>query len=601
MKNFFSSFLGALAALVIFFGGCLAVGLMFLFVLAALGQKRPMTVENGSYLVFNLNTRIQDAPPQFDGGALFNPLFGSNRIRTMQLRTAIRAIHAAAQDPRIAGMLIVGGDVPTGTGQGFGALEELRASIEAFKHAGKPVTAYLNDATLRDYYLASAAGDVVMDPYGVLLMPGLSSQPMFMGEAFQKYGVGVQVTRVGKYKSAVEPFIRKDLSQPAREDLQRLLDDLWDEIRADIARSRGLTTETLQADVDKEGLFMASDALADKLIDRTAYRDQLISDLIKKTGRAPGSQVTFRQVSLPNYAKMLPATDWSNRGRIAVVYAEGDIVDGEGDANDIGGARFSREIRQLRQDDDVKAIVLRVNSPGGSASAAEQIQRELRLTMQVKPVVISMGSVAASGGYWISTYADRIYAEPDTITGSIGVFGLFVNIQKLANNLGVTWDSVKTGKLAGMLSISRPKTPEELAVFQRMVDWTYEQFTDKVAAGRKLEKAHVLEIAQGRVWSGAEAKKIGLVDDIGGLNDAIRYAAKKAGLGNNYQLVEYPRPRNLSEIIDQFMRDMSPGASLGNGALGQMMGELKDQIKILSHFNDPRGVYARLPVNIVVR
>lgn len=600
MKNFFGSFLGALTAIVLFFGGCLFLGFIFVAMLAALGQRHPVMVENGSYLVFNLSTQIQDAPPEFSGSSLFGPLFGGSRTRTLQLRTVTRAIRAAADDPRIAGMLIAGSELGAGTGAGFGALKELRNAVEDFRKSGKPVVAYLNDATLSDYYLASAASDIAMNPYGVLSMPGLSSQPLFMGGAFEKYGIGVQVTRVGKYKSAVEPYIRTDLSPPARQDLQKLLDDLWGSIRDDIAHGRGLSPQELQADVDTHGLFMASDALADKLIDRTAYRDQIIGGLIKRTGRALGAPVTFKQISLANYADTLPGPAWNASGEVAVVYAEGDIVDGEGRQNQVGGARFSRELRLLRQNPRVKAIVLRVNSPGGSATAAEQIQRELRLTMRTKPVVVSMGSVAASGGYWISTYSDRIYAEPTTITGSIGVFGLFINVQKLANNLGFTWDSVKTGKLAGMLSVSRPKTPEELAIFQHMVDWTYGQFTHKVAAGRGLALSKVLEIAQGRVWSGEEAKKIGLVDDIGGLRDAIRYAAKKAGLGTNYRVVQYPQRRDLRDLINAAMQDMSPSASLGNGALRQMLGQMKDQLKMLADFNDPRGIYARLPVNIVV-
>lgn len=288
-------------------------------------------------------------------------------------------------------------------------------------------------------------------------------------------------------------------------------------------------------------------------------------------------------------------------GRVAVVYAEGDIVDGEGQVGEVGGRKFSRELRRLREDPSIKAVVLRVNSPGGSATASEEIQRELRLTMKVKPVVVSMGSVAASGGYWISTYADRIFAEPTTITGSIGVFGLFINVQQLANNLGFTWDTVQTGKLAGLLTISRPKTDEELAVFQHMVDWVYEQFTDKVAAARKLDKAKVLEIAQGRVWSGQEAKQIGLVDEIGGLRAAISYAADKAGLGPRFRTVEYPRPRELKDLINDLMQGVTPGDAFGNGALKQMLGDFKDQLKVLSRFNDPRGIYARLPVDLRVQ
>jgi protease-4 len=602
MKNFFTSLLGALTALVIFFGGCLVLGFLFLAVMVALGQKRPAAVESGSYLVFDLATNIQDAPADFDGGALFGPLLGGNRITTLQLRTVTRAIRSAAHDPRIAGLLITSREVPADYGAGLGALKEVRVAIEEFRRSGKPVMAYLNDATLRDYYVASAAGDVVFDPYGLLLLPGLASRPLFMAGAFERFGVGVQVTRVGKYKSAVEPFTRKDLSPEAREDLQKLLDDLWTNVEADIARSRSLTRDALQRAVDTHGIFMASDALAEKLVDRTAYRDEVIDELKVRTGRRKGSTEPFKQVGLAAYARLAASDSPRATGdRIAVVYAEGDIVDGDGQVGEVGGAKFSRELRRLRQDPDIKAIVLRVNSPGGSATASEAIQRELRLAMGTKPVVVSMGSVAASGGYWISTYADRIFAEPTTITGSIGVFGLFINVQQLANNLGFTWDTVKTGKLAGLLTVSRPKSDEELAIFQKMVDWVYEQFTTKVAASRKLDKARVLEIAQGRVWSGVEARKIGLVDEIGGLTNAINYAARKAGLGPRFRIEEYPRRRELQDIINEIMQGMSSGDTLGDGALKQMLGEFKAQLKVLSRFNDPHGVYARLPVDIGIQ
>jgi len=604
MKNFFTSLLGSLVALVIFFGGCAFLCFVFLLALAALGQKQPVAVQTGSYLVFDLSANIQDAPQEFDGAALFGPLLGGERIQTLQLRTVTRALRAAARDNRIAGLLITGNVRPIGYGSGFGTLKEVRAALKAFKASGKPMLAYLNFATTRDYYLASTAGDVVLDPYGLILLPGLASQPLFMAGAFEKFGVGVQVTRVGKYKSAVEPYTRKDFSPEAREDLQKLLNDIWGDLLDDIAISRKLHAKDVQYAADAEGLFNASRAVEYKLVDRTAYRDQIIDELKVKTGRKKGTKESFKQISLAAYAGVAPRESGNpigGRNQIAVVYAEGDIVDGEGQVGEVGGQKFARELRQLRQDENVKAVVLRVNSPGGSASASEEIQRELRLTMQTKPVVVSMGSVAASGGYWISTYAHRIFAEPATITGSIGVYGLFINVQQLANNLGFTWDTVKTGQLAGMLTISRPKTEEELAVFQKLVDWVYEEFTAKVAEARKLDKAKVLEIAQGRVWSGAEAQKLGLVDEVGGLNNAITYAAKKAGLGTNYRLKEFPRKRQLAEIINEVLKGMAPEQAGDDAALAKMLGEFKEQARELLRCNDPRGIYARLPVNIVIQ
>ena len=602
MKNFFASLLGALVALVIFFGGCAFLGLVLLLALVSLGQRPPVTVESGSYLVFDLSANIKDAPQEFDG-TVFAPFLGGDRIRTLQLRTVTRALRAAARDSRISGLLITGNVRPVGYGAGYGALKEVRSALQAFKASGKPVVAYLNFATTRDYYLASVASDVVVDPFGLILMPGLSTTPLFLAGAFEKFGVGVQVTRVGKYKSAVEPYTRKDLSPEAREDLQKLLGDVWTDLIGDIAASRHLAPADVQRTVDAEGVISASSAVTHKLIDRTAYRDEIIDELKVKTGRRKGTTEPFKQINLAAYAGITPdpAAGFGSRpNQIAVVYAEGDIVDGEGQIGEVGGHRFARELRRLRQDENVKAIVLRVNSPGGSATASEEIQRELRLAMQTKLVVVSMGSVAASGGYWISAYADRIFAEPTTITGSIGVYGIFINVQQLANNLGFTWDTVKTGKLAGLLTISRPKTDEELAVFQKLIDWIYDEFTARVADARKLDKAKVLEIAQGRVWSGTEAKKIGLVDEVGGLAKAITYAADKAHVGGNFRLTEFPHKRQLAEIINDMLRDASPDQAGDDAALQKLFGELKEQARVLLEFNDPRGAYARLPVNIVI-
>jgi protease-4 len=385
--------------------------------------------------------------------------------------------------------------------------------------------------------------------------------------------------------------------------LQKLLNDLWTDLLGDIADGRRLSRETLQQVVDTEGVIPASSALAHKLVDRTAYRDEIIDELKAKTGRKKGTTESFKQVSLSAYAgAAAEAGDafGSGRNQIAVVYAEGEIVDGEGQLGEVGGHRFAREIRRLRQDDAIKAIVLRVNSPGGSGTASEEIQREIRLAMQAKPVVVSMGSVAASGGYYIATYSDRIFAEPTTITGSIGVFGLFVNFKQLANNLGFTFDSVKTGQVADIFSISRPKTEAELAIFQKLVDWFYDEFTNRVAESRKLDKAKVLEIAQGRVWSGVEAKQLGLVDEIGGLGRAITYAAEKAKLGTNYRLTEYPRKKQLAELINEMFRGMAPDQTGDDNALLKLFGEFKAQARVLMQYNDPRGVYARLPENIVI-
>jgi len=602
--------LGTLAALAICAVGAVALFLILIGILAAMGTKKPVSVEQGSYLVFDLTAMITDAPPKSSPAEFLAAFSGEeDGPKNLQLRQVTHALRAAAKDSRIAGVFIHG-NLPSGAGygNGFAALKEIRLALKDVKTAGKPVIAYLDYASTRDMFVASVADQLTLDPYGAIYMPGLGATPMFYTGAFEKFGIGVQVTRVGKYKSAVEPFIRKDLSPENREQLQKLLDDIWSDLLADTAANRGVTTKDLQSIVDREGFIRADAALQSKLVNRVAYRDEVLEDLKARTGRK-GTTKAFKQIGLSAYIDnmgdnvvrekkgMKPE---SGQGKIAVVYAEGVIVDGNGESGEIGGDKFARELRKLRQDPEVKAIVLRVNSPGGSASASEHIQREVRLAKEAKPVIVSMGSYAASGGYWISTYGDRIFAEPTTITGSIGVFGLMVNVQKLANDLGFTFDSVKTGKFADTMTISRPKNEEELAVIQRAIDWVYSEFIDKVSKSRGIELARVQEIAQGRVWSGAEAKKLGLVDEIGGLDAAIHFAAEKAGLGEKYRLAEFPAKKELSEMIADALEGLKPANSHA-GAITTMVDSMREELHTLEQFNDAQGIYARLPVEVSLK
>ena len=599
MKNFITSMLGALVALVVFATGAALLFIGFIGAIITMGQeKKAPQVENGSYLVFDLSTNITDAPPPVDLGE-----FNVGRTDTMQLRLITRSLKYAAHDSKIRGVLLIGNLSPGGYGTGYAALKEVRAALSEFRDSGKPVVAYIDYATTKDFYLASVANDIVLDPYGMIIMPGLSSQPFFLAGAFEKYGIGVQITRVGKYKSYVETYTRTDMSPENREQTQKLLDDVWGTIVADVSKSRGVSPEAIQKTVDAEGIIKPGVALKARLIDRVAYRDEIVDRLKRETGVSSPTD-TFKQVQLAYYSKTVPhpSTVGMAAGHVAVIYAEGEIVEGEGDQTEIGGAKFAREVRRLREDSSVKAIVLRVNSPGGSASAAETIQRELRLARKVKPVVVSMGSYAASGGYWISTFGDRIFAEPNTITGSIGVFGIQPNLQKLANDHGITFDSVKTGTFAGFLTITRPKTDEELEVFQKLVDWIYGQFVAKVAEGRKLPIGRVEEIAQGRVWSGLEAKKLGLVDEIGGLDAAIKYAGHQASMGEHFRITEYPRSRNLSEAIAEMLGKVAPeGLHLhSTGFVGEVKERIESEFAALRALNDPRGVYARLPVDLAI-
>lgn len=611
MKNFFTSFFATLTALLVFLLGSFVLAFLLLGALIALGQKKPAAVQDGSYLVFDLSANILDTPSQTEGMEEFIEALGGESRGRLQLRQVTRALEAAAEDKAIKGLFLTGSLQGGNYGSGYAALREVRAAIEAFKASGKPVKAYLTLARTRDFYLASAAGEIVLDPYGAVVMPGLASQPMFFSGAFEKFGVGVQVTRVGKYKSGIEPFTRTDMSPENREQIQKLIDDLWGELTATVSAGRKLPAGTLQRLVDEKGFIRAEAAREARLVDRIAYLDEVLDELKEATGRK-GSARPFKQINLKEYARLVGGHGLAARraaegkielnpekGRLAIVYAEGEIVDGHGQEEGyVYGAKTARLLRQVRQDEGVKAVVLRVNSPGGSVTGSEAIAREVRLLQQVKPVVVSMGSYAASGGYWISAPAGRIFAEPTTVTGSIGVYGVLLNFQKLFNEkLGLTFDTVKTGRHADALTVTRPKTPEEMKLIQDSVDWIYEQFIGKVADGRKLERKTVEEIAQGRVWSGAEALKLGLVDEIGGLSAAVKHAAAEAKLGDGFRVAEYPRPKQFAEALTEALEHRQREKTLA-GPLGAVFGETLQELRSLWKFNDPQGVYARLPFDL---
>lgn len=614
MKNFFTSFFATLSAMMVFAVGGTVLFFLLLGAMVAMGEKKPVAVQAGSYLVLDLAGNIQDSPVQREGLAQFAEALGGEGSHVLQLREVTRALEAGAKDSDITGLYITGRMQPMGYGSGFAALREVREALEVFKASGKPIKAFLDYAGTRDYYLASVANEIVLDPFGAILMPGLASQPMFYTGAFEKLGIGVQVTRVGKYKSAVEPFTRRDMSPESRAQTQKLLDDVWTSLTGAIEESRKLPAGSLQRVIDTNGFVRPDVAKTASLIDRIAYRDEILGELKAVTGRK-GAGETFRQIALADYAKVVSAIGVAGRrqeegkidlgggsGKVAVVYAEGEIVDGTGSADNIVyGDEVARLLRRIRQDDSVKAVVLRVNSPGGSVSASEAIQREVKLIQMKKPVVVSMGTVAASGGYWIAGNTERIFAEPTTITGSIGVFGMFLNVQGLANDkLGLTFDTVKTARFADSETIVRPKTAEELALYQSFVDWVYDQFIGKVADSRKLDRAAVQEIAQGRVWSGSEALKLGLVDEMGGLADAIGYAAKKAGLGGDFRVTEFPRKKQLAEALAEVFEGRRREQAFG-GPMGALLTGAAAEFRSLARLNDPRGIYARLPFELSLK
>jgi len=602
MRDFLKHTLATLLALFIFLGVSVGGILLLLISISMLATRDTTpTIRDKSVLVFDLSQTITDAPSSANTQNVLNDAISGNRPNTVSLRTVLNSIDEAAKDNRIVGIYLNGGSGANTTG--YATLREVRQALERFKASGKKIFAYDVDWQEREYYLASIADTVAVNPIGGLEMNGLSSEGLFFAKALQRFGIGVQVTRVGKFKSAVEPFLQNRRSDADREQTQKLLGDIWTDFLNTTSKSRNLAPKQLQAITDRSGLLEPQEAVKQKIVDRVAYADEMIAELKKLTGEDNKTK-SFRQVNLKTYSQVAESKSESktSKNEIAIVYAEGEIVNGQGVPGQIGGDRLAKQLRELRLDEDVKAVVLRVNSPGGSATASEIIQRETILTNKTKPVIVSMGNVAASGGYWISTYASQIFAEPNTITGSIGVFGRILNVQQLANRNGITWDVVKTSRFADSQTISRPKTPQELEIIQNSVNRIYEQFLTKVADSRKLEKSKVAEIAQGRVWSGAQAKSIGLVDQIGGLGDAIRAAAERAKLGDDWQIEEYPKSRSFEERLIETLT----GASLGEpktaiDPLTTEMKKLQAELESLKSMNDPHDVYLRLPFDLSIR
>lgn len=601
MRDFLKYTFASLAGLILFCS--LGVGgLIFLIIAAASVDSGPQ-VRDKSVLTFDLSLDITDSKPATSTSQAISEALSNDSNNSISLKTVLQTLDEATEDNRIIAIYLYGNMNPGGSGSGLATLREVREALERFRAKGKKIIAYDMEWGEREYYLGSIANTIVLNPFGSMELNGFSSQPTFYTGALQKYGVGIQVTRVGKYKSAVEPFLLTKQSPASREQTAKLLGDLWNEFSTTVSKDRKLQPQQIQAIADTQGILLAEEALQRRLVDKVAYFDEVVAEL-KQMTESDKDDRSFRQVSLPTYAKVVESdTQKASSNQVAVVYAEGDIVEGIGGPSSVGGDRLARQLRELRLNDNVKAVVLRVNSPGGSVTASEVIQREVVLIKKVKPIVVSMGDVAASGGYWISTYADQIFAEPNTITGSIGVFGLLPNVQKLANAQGITWDVVKTARFADSETITRPRTPQELAVHQRVVDQIYDRFLNKVAESRKLPKQKVAALAQGRVWSGTSAKQLGLVDAIGGLNAAVTDAAKRAKLGDDWKLEEYPKTRTLEEqLLKRLVGD--PAAQATEHAKAKIdpftaeFLKVQQDLSTLKTLNDPLGVYARLPIDL---
>ena len=594
LKQALASTVGSLLGLTLFSAVSIAIVSVTIgaIIQSATNSNNTVKVPDKSILTIDLSRSIVDLNP----GKTLQEAIAGEANRVIELKSVLNSIDAAAKDKRILAIYLDGSNSKLSS-TGFATLKEVRTALERFRATGKKIIAYNINIDKRDYYLSSVANQIFINPMGSIDINGFRSETMFFKNAFDKYGIGVEVVRVGKYKSFGETWSLDRFSPAARQETQQLLNNLWGEFKTSVGSSRQLTPQSIQKMADDRGIFTAAQSIKNKLVDRTAYPDEILIELQKISGADKEDKTSFRRIDIEDYAEVANQKKSSSR-KIGVIYAQGSIVSGEGSPGQIGGDSLARQLRELRLDKDIKAVVLRVNSPGGSALASDIIQREVRLLHKQKPVVISMGDVAASGGYWISTYSNKIFAESNTITGSIGVIGINFNYQKLANKNGITWDVIKTSKLADGKTLARPRTPQELAISQQMVDDIYDDFLNKVSESRKLPKQKVAEIAQGRVWSGIDAKKIGLVDDIGGLNDAIDYAAQTAKLDKDWELEEYPASEGWEErLLKQFAGSKEVRSLQTQDPLSTELLKVKSELSILKNFNDPHGVYVRLPFN----
>ena len=507
----------------------------------------------------------------------------------------LNAIEAAKTDDKIKGISILNNQSQLGLAQS----KAVRDKLEEFKKSGKFVYAYANYYSQGEYYLNSVADQVYLNPMGEVDFKGLSSEIIYMKDLQEKSGVKMEVIRHGKYKSAVEPFLAQEMSPENREQMTVLLNSVWNTIVADISKSRKLSVAQLNAIANTLGARTPELALANKLVDKVAYEDEY-HDMIRAKLKVDKKE-KYDIVSITDYAKKASSTveDYSKDDIIAVIYAQGEIAGGEGDVNVIGEGSIKRSLQEAREDEDVKAIVLRVNSPGGSALTSELIWREIEITKKVKPVVVSMGNYAASGGYYIAANADRIFAEPNTITGSIGVFGMLPNMNQLGKNIGINAEQVKTHENASGYSVFEPIDENFKGFVLESIEKTYATFLKRVADGRKMTTEQVDAIAQGRVWTGVDAHKLGLVDEIGGLDAAIKYAAK-LGKTSSYRTENYPEyEKSFEDMLANFtgMAMFKTKEQLLKEQLGEEGFQMLEQIK---RVKSRKGIQAIMPYEIVI-
>ena len=575
----------------------LVVGIFLLLFLligigASMGDKKVVEVKDKSVLHVKLNKQIKERGVDSPFGDLDAGPFAPEA--SIGLNDILASLKNAANDDKIKGVYLDMQGIPAG----MATVEEIRNGLLDFKESGKWIVSYSEIYSQKAFYVASVSDEVWLNPQGMLEWKGLGSQMLFMKGLFEKLEVEPQIIRYGKFKSAIEPLILDKMSDANRMQTMTYLNDLWNKMLTGVAEGRGTTVEALDKMAQDATIQNGKDALENGLVDGLLFKDEAMANL-KTRLEIEDEDEKINFVGLGKYKDApAPKKDDEKTGKkekIAVIYAVGSIEGGQGDDETIGSEKISEEIRKARKDDKIKAIVLRVNSPGGSALASDVIWREMVLAKEAKPVVVSMGDVAASGGYYIACAADTILAQPNTITGSIGVFGVLMNAKKMVNNkLGIMVDTAKTNRFADLGSPFRPLTELERAIIQNGVNEIYTDFITKVAEGRGMAVADVDSIGQGRVWSGEDALEIGLVDKLGGIDDAIEIAANMAEV-ENYRVVEYPKKQ---DPIEKMIQDLT-----GQGEeafLQRRLGTHYKYIKDVEELMNMEGVQARLPYQLYI-
>ena len=579
--------------------GCLIIGIVKIFImfgfvgsLSLLGKQQPV-MPASAILRIDMST-VQLAEQTTDIGVLSS--ISGKQTGTIGILDAIRAIETAAADPAIK-YIYLKPDMATG---GMAQIEELRQALVNFRMSGKPVISYIENPTNAGYYLASASDKIFMTPHsgGMNMMTGISSQMFFLKDILDKLGINVQLIRHGKYKSAGETFVRNESSPENLTQNQELVTSIWNSWTADIAASRNITADEFNSYIDNLELNFPQDFADAGLVDELLTLDELETRL--KEYSSPGGEGKASMISLSDYATLKVVPNFRADRTIAVIFAEGNIIDGYLDQQ-VASDRFVRIISDIRKDDNVKAVVFRVNSPGGSVLASEKIRDEIKLLSAEKPVIASFGDYAASGGYWISAGCDYIFTNSSTLTGSIGVFSMIPDFSKTLDNIaGINVTSVNSNRHGDIYSCLRPLDAKEKAYMQAAVENIYDTFTEVVAEGRSLEKTYVDEIGQGRVWSGDDAVRLKLADRTGTIMDAVRYAATAGGEApadlDGWNIAEYPEPQSAIEMLMSTIGGTASASVFGNTPFEDIETAFKDW-----NASQAGKFYARLPYETVIR